>query len=48
MKSIKDKELIKIKQNNKYYSVQNVHGADKKYSLIFKNHNIVIPKLLEK
>ena len=31
-----DKELIKIAQNNKDYSIQNFHGADKKYSLIFK------------
>ena len=44
----KDKELIKIAQNNKDYSIQNFHGADKKYSLICKNRKIVIPKQLEK
>ena len=43
----KDKELIKIAQNNKDYSIQNFHGADKKYSLICKNCKIVIPKQLE-
>ena len=44
----KDKDLIKITQTNKDYSSQNFHGADKKYSLIFRNRKIVIPKLLEK
>ena len=44
----KDKEFIKIVQNNKDYSVQNFHGASKKYSLICKNRKIVIPKQLEK
>ena len=43
-----DKELIKIAQNNKDYSVQNFHGTNKKYSLTCKNCNIVIPKQLEK
>ena len=40
----KDIKLIKIAQNNKDYSIQNFHGADKKYSLIYKNHKIVIPR----
>ena len=44
----KDKKLIKITQNNKDNSIQNFHGADKKYSLICKNHKILIPKQLEK
>ena len=44
----KDKELIKIAQTNKDYSIQNFHRADKKYSLICKNRKIVIPKQLEK
>ena len=30
----KDEELIKIAHNNKDYSIQNFHGADKKYTLI--------------
>ena len=42
-----DKELIKIAQTNKDHSIQNFHGADRKYSLIFRNHKIVIPKQLE-
>ena len=32
----KEKELIKITQNNKDYSIQTFHGADNKYSLIAK------------
>ena len=32
----KDKEFIKISQNNKDYSIQNIHWADKKYYLINK------------
>ena len=35
---------MKIPQNNKYYSTQNLYEADKKYSLICKNRKIVIPK----
>ena len=37
----KDKDLIKIVQNNKDYSIQNFHWLDKKYSLLF----VKIPKL---
>ena len=44
----KDKELIKIAQNIKYFPIQKFHGADKKYSLIRNNRNFVIPKQLEK
>ena len=44
----KDEEMIIIAQNNKDDSIQNFHGADKKYSLIYKNCKIVIPKQLEK
>ena len=43
----KDKELINIVQNNKDYTIQNFHGADKKYSLICKNHKKMIPKQLD-
>ena len=43
----KDKEVIKIVKNNKDYSIQNFHGAIKKFSLICKNRKIVIPKQLE-
>ena len=43
-----NKDLIKIAQNNRDYSMQNFHGANKKYSLICKNRLIVIPKQLEK
>ena len=44
----KDKELISIAQNERNYSIQNFHGANTKYSLICKNHKIVILKQLEK
>ena len=44
----KDKKLIKIVENNRDYSIQNIHGANKKYSLIYKNCKIVMPKQLEK
>ena len=43
----KDKELIKIAKNNKDYSIQNFYGINKKYSLIYRNSKIVIPKQLE-
>ena len=43
-----DEELIKFAQNNKDYSIQNIHGANKKYFLICQNCKIVIPKQLEK
>ena len=39
---------MKIAQNDKDYSIQNFHEADKKYSLICKNRKIVIHKQLEK
>ena len=32
----KDKDLITIVQTNKDYSIQNIHGFNKKYSLICK------------
>ena len=44
----KDKDVLKIAQNKKNYSIQNFHGADNKYSLMCKNRKIVIPKQLEK
>ena len=44
----KEKDLIKIAQTNKGYSIQNFQGANKKYSLICKNSKIVIIKQLEK
>ena len=44
----KDRELIKIAQTNKDYSIQNFHGPDKKCSLICKIRKIVIPKQFEK
>ena len=44
----KDKNLIKILQNNKDYSIQNFHGADEKYFLICRNRKNLIPKQLEK
>ena len=44
----KDKDLIKIAQTYKDYSILNFHEADKKYSFISKNCKIMIPKLLEK
>ena len=40
--------MITIAQNNKDYSIQNIHGDDKKYSLIYKNCKIVSLKQLEK
>ena len=43
-----EKELIKVAQNNKDYSIHNFHGADKNYFFTCKNHKIVIPKQLEK
>ena len=42
----KDKDLIKIAQNNKDNSIQNFYGANKKYSLICRNCKIVISELL--
>ena len=36
----KDKKLIESAQNNKDYSIQNFHVADKKYSLICKNRKL--------
>ena len=43
----KDKELTNIAQDNKDYSIQNVYGVDKKYSLFYRKYNTVIPKQLE-
>ena len=43
-----DKDLIKITQNDKDYSIQNFRGTNKEYSLICKNRKIIIPKQLEK
>ena len=43
----KDKDLIKIAQTNKDYSIQNSHMANKTYSLVCRNCKIVIPKQLE-
>ena len=40
----KDKDLINIAQSSIDYSIQNFHGANKKYSLICKNCKIVITK----
>ena len=37
MQNQKDEELIKIIQNDKDYSIQNLHGVDKKNSLICRN-----------
>ena len=46
LNQLKHKELKKITQNNKDYSIQNFHRANEKYSLICKNRKIVIPKQL--
>ena len=43
-----DKSLIETAELNKDYSIKYFHVADKKYSLICRNHKIVIAKLLEK
>ena len=43
-----DNPLIETAESNKDYPIKHFHGADKKYSLICRKHNIVIPKLLEK
>ena len=43
-----DRPLIETDKLSKDYSIQHFHGADKKYSLICRNHEIVIHKLLEK
>ena len=40
--------LIETAKLNKDYSIKHFYGTDKKYSLICKEHKIVIPKLLEK
>ena len=44
----KDKNFIKISQINKDHAIQNFHGANKKYSLIYKYRKIVIYKQLKK
>ena len=41
----KDKSLIEIaKEKPKDCSIKQFHGAGKKYSLIYKNRKIMIPK----
>ena len=35
-------------KSNKFYLIEQFHGADKKYSLFYRKHKTVIPKLLEK
>ena len=45
---LKDKELIKNGQNDKDYSKQNLHGSDKKYSVICSSQNFVIHNQLDK
>ena len=42
-----DKDWIKIAQTNKDYSIQNFHGANMKYSVIYRNRENVISKQLE-
>ena len=44
----KDKVLIKIAQTNKDYSIQNFHGANKKYSLIFFKSQNCDPQIIRK
>ena len=44
----KDKPLIETAKLKNDYSIKHFSWADKKYSLIYKKHKIVIPKLLEK
>ena len=44
----KDKPLIETAKSNKDYSIKHFHGVYKIYSLMYRKHNIVIPKLLGK
>ena len=44
----KDKELIKISQNNKDYFIQKFHKADEKYSFICKKSQIYYPQTIRK
>ena len=43
-----DKYLTETAKLNKDYSIKGFHGADNKYSLIYRKEKIVNPKLLEK
>ena len=43
-----DKPLTETAKSNKNYSIKHFHGVDKKYSLVYRKHKIMIPKLLEK
>ena len=43
-----DKPLIETAKLNKNYSIKHFHKAEKKYSLICRNHKMVILKLLGK
>ena len=43
-----NKPLIETAKLYKDYSIKPFHGVDEKYSLICREHQIVIPKLLEK
>ena len=40
----KDNSLINVAKKLTDYSIKHSHGADKKYSLICRNHKIVITK----
>ena len=42
-----DKPLTETTKLNKDYSIKHFHGAHEKFSLICRNHKIVIPKLLQ-
>ena len=45
----KDKSLVEIaKVKPKDYSMNQLHGTGKKYSLICRNRKIVIPKQIQK
>ena len=39
---------MKIAKLNKDYSIKHFHGVEKKYSLIYRKHKIMMPKLLKK
>ena len=41
-----DEFLIEIAKSNKDYITKHFHKADKNYSLIYRKHKIVIPRLL--
>ena len=42
-----NKPLIETAKLNINCSMKHFHGADKKYSLIYRKHEIVIPRLLK-